>query len=102
MELEQLPQGVLGSHGQVDEDVPFAAVVQEGGLNLEEIQMILDEKVTSGFCCFGFQSLEQSDQFGGIEIVHCQPLVHGCLNGMSHSAKSTSKLVLKPGETGVK
>jgi hypothetical protein len=86
----------------VDQDVTILAIIQERGLNLEKIRMILDEELTAGFIGSFFQLLEEGCHLGQVQVVHHQSLVDGSLNGVSDSAESVPELVLDLGEPGVK
>jgi hypothetical protein len=45
---EKPKERVLGSHGDVKEEMPILSVIQQGGLNLKEVGMVLHQKFTSG------------------------------------------------------
>ncbi len=45
---EKSNERVLGSHGDVKEEMPVLPVIQQGGLNLKEVRVVLHQKFTSG------------------------------------------------------
>jgi hypothetical protein len=45
---EKPKERVLGSHGDVKEEMPVLSVIQQGGLNLKEVGVVLHQKFTSG------------------------------------------------------
>ncbi len=85
----------------MDEQVPVLPVIQERGLNLEQVGVKLYQQLTSGFISPLLQLLEQLGHFRRVEVIHCEPLVYGRLDGVGHSVKSISELVFDPGQAGV-
>jgi hypothetical protein len=85
----------------MDEQVPVLPVIQERGLNLEQIRVKLYQQLTSGFVSPLLQLLEQLGHFRRVEVVLCKSLVYGRLDGVGHSAKSISELVFNPGQVGI-
>jgi hypothetical protein len=63
---EKSKEGVLGSHRNVEEEVPILSIIQQGGLNLKEVGMVLHQKFTSGLLSALLQFAEQLDHFGGV------------------------------------
>jgi hypothetical protein len=66
VKLEKPKEGVLGSHRNVEEEVPILSIIQQGGLNLKEVGMVLHQKFTSGLLSALLQFAEQLDHFGRV------------------------------------
>jgi hypothetical protein len=56
--------------------------------------VILYEQLTSGLSGSLLQLLEQFRHLGRVEVVDGEPLMHGGLDGVCHSAEAVPKLVL--------
>jgi hypothetical protein len=70
------------------------AVIQEGGFNLEQVGVILDEQFTPSLVGPLFQLSEQLSHLGRVEIVHRKPLVDRRLDGVRYLAETISELIL--------
>ncbi len=57
--------------------------------------------MTSGLRGSLLQLLEQRRHLGRVEVVHGEPLMHGGLDGVRHSAEAIPKLVFNAAQAGV-
>jgi hypothetical protein len=98
---EEPKQGVLGCHGNVKEEMPVLSVIQQRGLDLKEIGVVLHQKFASGLQGSFLQFTEELDHFSWIQIIDGESLVNRRLNSMGDPAQSVSKLVFDPAQAGV-
>ncbi len=84
---EKPQQGVLGRHGDMDEQVSILAIIQERGLDLKQVGVKLDQQLASGLVDSLLKFPEQLGHFSRIKIINCKPLMDGGLDGVGHPAK---------------
>jgi hypothetical protein len=101
MKPEKPKERVLGCHRNVKEEMPVLSVIQQRGLDLKEIGVVLHQKFTSGLQGSLLQFTEELDHFRWIQIIDCEPLVNCRLNSMGDPAQSVSKLVFDLAQAGV-
>jgi hypothetical protein len=66
VEPEKPKERVLGCHGNVKEEMPILSVVQQRGLDLKEVGVVLHQKFTSGLQGSLLQFTEELDHFSWI------------------------------------
>jgi hypothetical protein len=101
VKTEKSEQGVLGRHGNVKEKMSVSAIVQQRGLNLEQVGVILNQQFASGLQGSLFQLFKQLGHLGRVEVVDGEPLVHCRLDGVSYPTKLISELIFDTAEPGV-
>ncbi len=85
----------------MDEDVPILSVEEKGGLDLEEIRVVLDQELASSFIGSARQLIIKLHQFRGVQVINSKPLVHGRLYCVGDPLQTASQLVLQTGQAGV-
>jgi hypothetical protein len=98
---EKPKERVLGCHGNVKEEMPVLSVIQQRGLDLKEVGVVLHQKFTSGLQGSLLQFTEELDHFSWIQIIDCEPLVNRRLDSMGDPAQFILKLVFNPAQAGV-
>ena len=101
MKPEKPKERVLGCHRNVKEEMPVLSIIQQRGLDLKEIGVVLHQKFTSGLQGSFLQFTEELDHFSWIEVIDGESLVNRRLNCMGDPAQPVSKLVFDPAQAGV-
>ena len=92
---------MLWCHWHVEQQVSVLSVVEQRGLDLEQVRVILDQEFAPGFLSSIFELFKELLHFGRVKVVDGEPLVDCGLYGVSHSTEPVPELVLDPAETGV-
>ena len=85
----------------MEQDVGVLAVVQERGLHLEKVGVVVDEKVAAQLHGSNLDVFEDSSHFFRIQVVGGKPSMDGCLNGVRGPTNSIPELIFDPGHAGV-
>ncbi len=101
MKLEKLKERILGCHRNVQEEMSVLSIIQQRGLDLKEVGVVLHQEFTSGLQGSFLQFTEELDHFGWIQIIDGEPLVNRRLNSVGDPAQLVSKLVFNPAQAGV-
>ncbi len=101
MKPEKPKERVLGCHRNVKEEMPILSIIQQRGLDLKEIGVVLHQKFTSGLQGSFLQFTEELDHFSWIEVIDGESLVNRRLNCMGDLSQPVSKLVFDPAQAGV-
>jgi hypothetical protein len=98
---EKPKERILGCHRNMQEEMSVLSIIQQRGLDLKEVGVVLYQKFTSSLQGSLLQFTEELDHFSRIQIIDGEPLVNRRLNSMGDPAQSVSKLVFDPAQAGV-
>ena len=85
----------------MEQDMGIFTVVQERGLHLEQVGMVVNEEVATQLHGSNLDVFEDSSHFFRIQVVGGKPSMDGCLNGVRGPTNSIPELIFDPGHAGV-
>jgi hypothetical protein len=90
VEPEQTEKRVARCHWDVDQHMPIFTIKKQRGHHLEEVQVVLDEKVAHRVAGLLFNLFKEHSKLRAVQVIHCKPLMDGSLECMSDSAKTVA------------